>query len=42
MDIINYAERNREAWNQVTPLHQQHRKLNLQEAVQAADFPSAC
>ena len=38
MDNTNYAEHNRAAWNQVTPIHQQHRKLNLQEAVQAADF----
>ena len=30
MDTINYAERNREAWNQVTPIHQQHTKINLQ------------
>jgi SAM-dependent methyltransferase len=34
----NYAERNREAWNQVTPIHQQHTKINLQEAVQAEDY----
>ncbi|MEZ4737128.1 MAG: class I SAM-dependent methyltransferase [Caldilineaceae bacterium] len=38
MNTTNYAERNREAWNQVTPIHQQHRKLNLQAAVQAEDF----
>jgi SAM-dependent methyltransferase len=38
MDITNYAERNREAWNQVTPLHQQHRKIDLPAAVQAEDF----
>lgn len=38
MDTTNYAERNREAWNQVTPIHQQHRKMDLQTAVQAEDF----
>lgn len=38
MDTINYAERNREAWNQVTPIHQQHRKIDLASAVQAEGF----
>lgn len=38
MDITNYAEHNRAAWNQATAVHQQHRKLNLQEAVKAEDF----
>ncbi len=38
MDTLNYAERNREAWNQVTPIHQQQRKTDLQRAVQAEDF----
>lgn len=38
MDTTNYAERNREAWNQVTPIHHQHTKLDLQAAVQAADY----
>ena len=38
MDIINYAEHNREAWNQVTPIHQQHTKIDLQAAVQAEDY----
>lgn len=38
MEIKDYAERNREAWNQVTPVHQQHRKLDLKEAVQLKSF----
>lgn len=38
MEPINYAERNREAWNQVTPIHQQNNKINLQEAVQADEY----
>lgn len=38
MDTTNYAESNREAWNQVTPIHQQHTKINLQAAVQAEDY----
>ena len=38
MNTTNYAERNREAWNQVTPIHQQNRKTNLAEAVQSASF----
>ena len=38
MDIKDYAERNREAWNQVTPIHQQQRKTDLQEAVKSDTF----
>jgi SAM-dependent methyltransferase len=38
MDIKDYAEKNREAWNQVAPIHQKHRKINLQEAVQSPSF----
>jgi len=38
MDLTNYAERNREAWNQVTPIHQQQRKNDLNAAVPAATF----
>jgi 2-polyprenyl-3-methyl-5-hydroxy-6-metoxy-1,4-benzoquinol methylase len=38
MNIIDYAEKNREAWNQVTPIHQKHRKTNLREAVQSPSF----
>jgi hypothetical protein len=38
VDATNYTEHNRAAWNQVTPIHQQHRKSDLQAAVQAADF----
>jgi SAM-dependent methyltransferase len=34
----DYTERNRAAWNQVTPIHQQHRQIDLPAAVQAADF----
>ena len=29
----NYTEKNRAAWNQVAPIHRQHRKINLHEAV---------
>ncbi len=29
----NYTEKNRAAWNQVAPIHRQHRKVNLHEAV---------
>lgn len=38
LDATDYAERNRAAWNQVTPIHQQYTKINLQAAVQAADY----
>ncbi len=38
MDTLHYAERNREAWNQVTPIHHRHTKSNLQLAVQADDY----
>lgn len=38
MNITDYAERNREAWNQVMPIHQQGRKVNLQEAIQSPTF----
>jgi len=38
MDIKEYEGRNKDAWNQVMPIHQQHRKTDLQEAVQAKSF----
>ncbi len=38
MDTKDYAERNREAWNQATAIHQQQRKMNLEEAVKSASF----
>lgn len=38
MDTINYAERNREAWNQVAPIHQQQRKFELPSVVQTEGF----
>lgn len=38
MDIDDYAERNRQAWNQVAPIHRENRKTDLREAVRAADF----
>lgn len=38
MNTTNYAEHNRAAWNQVTPIHQQHTKINLQTAVQAEGY----
>lgn len=38
MGIKNYAERNREAWNRITPIHQQHRKTDLQEAIKSNTF----
>lgn len=31
MDYKKYTEANREAWNEVTPIHQKHRKINLKE-----------
>jgi len=33
-----YAERNREAWNQVMPIHRQQSKTDLREAVKSDDF----
>jgi SAM-dependent methyltransferase len=38
MDTKDYAERNREAWNQATAVHQQQRKLDLKEAVKSDSF----
>jgi SAM-dependent methyltransferase len=38
MDVKDYAERNREAWNQATLVHQQQRAVDLEEAVQSATF----
>jgi hypothetical protein len=38
MDITNYAEYNRAAWNEVAAIHQQHRPIDLASAVPAADF----
>ena len=38
MDPINYAERNREAWNQVTHIHHKNSRNNLHMAVQADDY----
>ena len=38
MSLINYVEKNREAWNQVAPIHRQQRKTNLQKAVQSFSF----
>ncbi len=34
----DYAERNREAWNEVAPIHQQHWKTDLRQAVQSESF----
>ena len=38
IDLTNYADRNREAWNQVTPIYQQQRKNGLKAAAPAATF----
>ena len=34
----DYAERNREAWNEVAPIHRQHWKSDLRQAVQSESF----
>ncbi len=31
----DYAEQNREAWNEVAPIHRQHWKIDLRQAVQS-------
>ena len=38
MDIDDYAERNRAAWNQVAPIHRRQRKNDLRLEVQAPGF----
>jgi ubiquinone/menaquinone biosynthesis C-methylase UbiE len=38
MSIINYAEKNREAWNEVAPIHRKRRKIDLRQAVQSPAF----
>ena len=38
MTLLNYAEKNRAAWNQVAPIHRQQRKTDLREAVQSPSF----
>ncbi len=38
MEINDYAEKNRAAWNEAAPYHQEHRKIDLHAAVKAADF----
>ena len=34
----DYAEQNREAWNEVAPIHRQHWKIDLRQAVQSDSF----
>ena len=34
----NYTEKNREAWNEVAPIHRKQRKENLMQAVQSPSF----
>jgi SAM-dependent methyltransferase len=38
MTIEDYAERNRQAWNQVAPIHRRARKKDLRLEVQGPDF----
>jgi len=38
MTFEDYAESNRRAWNQVAPIHQRARKIDLRQEVQGADF----
>ena len=38
MSSSSYAEKNRDAWNQVAPIHRQQRKTDLREAVQSPSF----
>lgn len=38
MSIIDYAEKNREAWNEVAPIHRQQRQIDLRKEVQAPAF----
>jgi ubiquinone/menaquinone biosynthesis C-methylase UbiE len=38
MSSPDYAERNREAWNQVAPIHRQQRGTDLREAIQLSSF----
>lgn len=38
MSLPDYAEKNREAWNQVAPIHRQQRKMDLRKAVQSSSF----
>jgi len=38
MDIEDYAERNREAWNEVAPIHRRGRKVDLREEVLSDSF----
>jgi len=38
LEYPDYAERNREAWNEVAPIHRQHWKDDLRQAVQSESF----
>ncbi|MVO98150.1 class I SAM-dependent methyltransferase [Paenibacillus lutrae] len=38
MNIKTYTQSNREAWNEVNPIHQKHNPINLKEAFQAIGF----
>jgi len=38
MDIQDYAERNREAWNEVAPIHRKGRKVDLRQEVVQDSF----
>lgn len=38
MNLKDLTEANRAAWNEVTPIHQNHRRINLKEAFQEPGF----